>query len=66
VPLTDIYAVIAYYLAHQVELDAYLSRRDAEADRRRREVEARDSATQRAQRERLRALVEQRRKDREA
>jgi hypothetical protein len=59
VPLTDIYAVIAYYLAHQVELDAYLSRRDAEADRRRREVEARDNATQRAQRERLRALVDQ-------
>lgn len=26
-PLTDIYAVIAYYLAHQAEVDAYLEQR---------------------------------------
>ena len=33
VPLTDIYAVIAYYLAHQDEVDAYLKQRDEEAAR---------------------------------
>ncbi len=32
VPTTDIYAVISYYLAHQDEVDAYLARRDAEAE----------------------------------
>jgi len=40
VPLTDIYAVIAYYLAHQDELDAYLKRHEAEAERIRQEIEA--------------------------
>ena len=25
VPVTDIYAIIAYYLAHRAELDAYLA-----------------------------------------
>jgi len=29
-PLNDIYAVIAYYLTHQQELDAYLQRREEE------------------------------------
>ena len=33
VPLADIYAVIAYYLAHQVEVDTYLKRRSKEASR---------------------------------
>jgi uncharacterized protein (DUF433 family) len=31
VPLTDIYAVITYYLANKAEVDAYLARRRAEA-----------------------------------
>jgi uncharacterized protein (DUF433 family) len=39
-PLNDIYAVIAYYLAHKDELDAYLQRRDEEAERIRQEWEA--------------------------
>ena len=38
-PLNDIYAVIAYYLAHREELDAYLLRRDEEAERIRQEWE---------------------------
>ena len=41
VPLADIYAVIAYYLSHQAELDAYLKQRAEEADRIRREWETR-------------------------
>lgn len=40
VSLTDIYAVIAYYLAHREELDAYLKRQAAEAERIRQEIEA--------------------------
>jgi uncharacterized protein (DUF433 family) len=33
VPLPDVYAVIAYYLQHRSEIDAYLAdRRDANAD----------------------------------
>lgn len=39
-PLNDIYAVIAYYLAHREELDAYLLRREEEAERLRQEWEA--------------------------
>jgi uncharacterized protein (DUF433 family) len=40
IPLPDIYAVIAYYLAHQVEADAYLDKRHREAERIRQEIEA--------------------------
>jgi uncharacterized protein (DUF433 family) len=39
-PLNDIYAVIAYYLAHRDELDAYLKRREEDAERLRQEWEA--------------------------
>lgn len=39
-PLNDIYAVIAYYLSHCDELDAYLKRRKDEAERLRQEWEA--------------------------
>jgi uncharacterized protein (DUF433 family) len=42
VPITDIYAVIAYYLGHRDELDAYLKHRQDEADRIRQEIEAND------------------------
>lgn len=41
VPLSDVYAVIAYYLAHRAEVDAYLKRRNDEAERIRQEVEER-------------------------
>jgi hypothetical protein len=40
VPLSDIYAVIAYYLSHRAEVDSYLKRRIDEAERIRQEVEA--------------------------
>lgn len=40
VSLTDIYAVVAYYLAHRDEVDAYLKQREDEAQRIRREWEA--------------------------
>jgi uncharacterized protein (DUF433 family) len=39
IPLADIYGVIAYYLAHQAEVDAYLRRRSEDADRVRQEWE---------------------------
>lgn len=42
VPLADIYAVIAYYLAHQAELDVYLKQRDEAAERIRQEWETRN------------------------
>jgi uncharacterized protein (DUF433 family) len=39
--LADIYAVIAYYLQHQAEVDSYLDERRARAAKLRRELEAR-------------------------
>jgi uncharacterized protein (DUF433 family) len=42
VPLADIYAVIAYYLANRDTVDAWMQRIDAEAARHRQEAEARD------------------------
>lgn len=41
VPLVDIYSVITYYLRHKAEVDVYLSKRKAQADRVREEVERR-------------------------
>jgi uncharacterized protein (DUF433 family) len=61
VPLADIYAVIAYYLAHQHEMDAYLLERDEEAERIRQEEEARYTPQQKARSEGFRALLEQKR-----
>lgn len=40
IPLADIYAVIAYYLAHQTEVDAYIRRIEAEGEEIRRKIEA--------------------------
>jgi uncharacterized protein (DUF433 family) len=40
VPLAQVYAVIAYYLRHQAEVDAYLRRREHEAAELRRKIEA--------------------------
>jgi uncharacterized protein (DUF433 family) len=62
-PLNDIYAVIAYYLAHRDELDAYLQRRDEEAERIRQEVEANYTPEQKAFNERVRTLVEEKRRE---
>lgn len=49
VPLAHIYAVIAYYLANQTEVDAYLVGREAEAERIRQEWEARHPAPSRVE-----------------
>src|SRR5205085_1250169 len=38
--LADVYAVIAYYLRHKGEVDAYLQARREEADRLRQEIQA--------------------------
>ncbi len=38
--LGQVYAVIAYYLQHRVELDAYLQLRRREAEKLRREIES--------------------------
>ena len=57
IALSDIYAVIAYYLAHQDEIDAYLERRDAEAERIRREVEANYSPEMKARTAHFRELL---------
>jgi uncharacterized protein (DUF433 family) len=49
--LADVHAVIAYYLTHREEVDAYLQARDSEAEALRREVKA--TCDQRGIRERL-------------
>jgi uncharacterized protein (DUF433 family) len=63
-PLNDIYAVIAYYLAHRGELDAYLKRGQEEAERLRQEWEANYTPEQKAFNERIRKLAEQKRRER--
>lgn len=56
VPLTDIYAVIAYYLAHRDEVDTYLTRRKEEGERIRREIEANYTPEQKARTEYFKSL----------
>ena len=64
VALGDIYAVIAYYLAHQEEIDKYIAEELAKAERWQREYEANNPQVV-ASNARLRKLVEgQRGKDR--
>lgn len=41
VPLVDVYSVITYYLRHKTEVDVYLSKRKAQAERVSEEVERR-------------------------
>lgn len=65
-PLNDIYAVIAYYLAHQAELDAYLMYGQEEAERIREEWEASYTPDQKAFNERLHQLAEEKRRQRNA
>lgn len=62
-PVNDIYAVIAYYLANRETLDAYLERRAEEAERLRQEIEANYTPEQRAHHERIRALIEEKRRN---
>jgi uncharacterized protein (DUF433 family) len=53
VALSDVYAVIAYYLRHRAEVDAHLAELEAEAQRIEAEVDARPETQ--ALREKLRA-----------
>lgn len=64
-PITDIYAVIAYYLANQEELDAYVHHRNQEAERIRQEVESNATPEQKAFNERVRKLAEEKRRERD-
>lgn len=57
VPLNDVYAVIAYYLAHRGELDAYLQRRAETADQIQSEVEGSYTPEQRTRHDQLRQLT---------
>jgi hypothetical protein len=59
--LTDVYAVIAYYLANREEVDAYLKERDEVANRIRQEIEANYTPEQKAHAEYFRALLAQKR-----
>lgn len=43
--LDDVYAVVAYYLRHRAEVDAYLQERRARGEKIRREIEAHSSQT---------------------
>lgn len=63
-PVNDIYAVIAYYLGHQDELDAYLKRREADGERIRQEIEAHYTPIQQVRHARLRQLAESKRRER--
>lgn len=56
--LSDVYAVIAYYLRHRQEVDEYLARREVEA----REVRARIEASQGDLKE-IRQRIQARRKE---
>lgn len=49
IPQADIYAVIAYYLAHQTEIDEYLKTRNEIAKHSRQEWEARNPPLTKAQ-----------------
>ena len=56
VSLSDIYAVIAYYLVNRDAVDDYLHQIDIKAEQIRREIEANYTAKQKALHARLRAL----------
>lgn len=55
-----IYAVIAYYLEHRAEIDAYIHKREEEAEQMRQEIEANYPPHIKAHQEKLRALKRQR------
>ncbi len=61
VPLADIYAVIAYYLANRDEVDEYIREEEAEGERLRREHEANDPKAA-AFNAKMRAALEEKRK----
>lgn len=61
VPLTDVYAVIAYYLANRATLDEYLRQRQEEGERIRQEWEARYTPEQRARLAEFKRLAQEKR-----
>ena len=61
VPLSDVYAIIAYYLANREAVDRYIEVADAEAEHVRREIEANYTPEQQARIDRLRQLAAQKR-----
>lgn len=54
--LADVYGVLAYYLTHRAEVDAYVQQADVTAERIQREVETNYSPETLALRARLRTL----------
>jgi uncharacterized protein (DUF433 family) len=56
---SDVYAVIAYYLAHREDIDTYVRQRDEQAEQIIRDIESSLSSQARALRTRLRAFQEQ-------
>lgn len=60
VPLADIFAIIAYYLANKDEVDSYLSEVNAEADIRQQKYEA-EHPEAREFNDKVRALLEEKR-----
>ena len=54
--LSDVYAVLAYYLTHRTEIDAYVRDADQRAEQIQREIEAAYPSETLALRARLRAL----------
>ncbi|MBN1563710.1 MAG: DUF433 domain-containing protein [Anaerolineae bacterium] len=59
--LADVYAVIAYYLTHRAEVDAYIQQADANSARIQRDIEVNYSPDTLALRARLRALRDEKR-----
>jgi uncharacterized protein (DUF433 family) len=57
--LADVYTVIAYYLTHRAEVDAYIDQQDAQAGQIQKEVESRYTLEDRALFDRLRAIRDQ-------
>ncbi len=56
---SDVYVVIAYYLANREEIDAYVRQRDQQVDRTLRQMETNLTPAARALRSRLRAYQDQ-------
>lgn len=66
VALADIYAVIAYYLAHQAEVEAYLAERRVQAAHWRELLESTLTPEQRARKAELAQIAEQLRHEQDA
>jgi uncharacterized protein (DUF433 family) len=62
--VSDVYAVMGYYLANREDIDAYVRQRDEQVDQILRDMEANRSPESRALRSRLRTYQEQHKTDR--